>query len=165
MKLVAANGTAIYDGELSQLKARGIFRGVSEDMFGPRETTTRGMFLTVLARMAGHDTTPPDGEHWQQPALDWAAGTGISDGSAPDDAITRQELATILYRYMGQPACAGDLSAFADSDAISDWAQAAMQWAVGCGILRGDGSGTINPSACATRAEIAQIIMNFMTAE
>lgn len=143
--------------------ARGILRGTSADTFGSDEATTRAMFLTILARIAGQDTTPQHGEDWQQPALSWAVANNVSDGSAPTAAITREELATMLYRYMSEPTTDYDLNSFTDSSSISDWAMPAMRWAVETGILRGEGNGTLNPTATATRAEVAQVIMNFMT--
>ena len=143
--------------------ARGIFNGISETHFGPDSTATRGMLFTVLARMAGEDTTPDAGENWQQPGLDWAVANGISDGTFPDKSITREQLATMLYRWQGQPEGIGNLEDFADGNTVSDWAAEAMEWAVGEGIYRGNGSGILNPAGTATRAEIAQVIMNFLT--
>ena len=97
-----------------------------------------------------------------QPGLDWAVANGISDGTAPNAEITREQLATMLWRYSGAQAAEYDLAAFPDCDNISAWATDAIQWAVSEGIFRGDGAGLLNPKATASRAEIAQIIMNFM---
>ena len=141
----------------------GLLKGVSDDLFAPDNTATRGMICTVLARMAGEDTTPDAGEHWQQPGLHWAVANGISDGTMPEASITREQLATMLYRYAGSPEGEGDLASFADGDEVSLWALDAMEWAVDEEIFRGDGTGKLNPGGTATRAQIAQVIMNFMT--
>lgn len=139
----------------------GLLNGVSEERFDPTGTATRGMLFTVLARMEGQDTTPGDGEHWQQPGLDWAVENGISDGSAPDSAITREQLATMLYRFADSPAVQGSIDGFRDAQDVNSWAREAMCWAVSQGIFRGSGDGCLNPRGTATRAEIAQVIMNF----
>lgn len=143
--------------------ARGFLNGVTEKNFYPDGAATRGMMLTVLARFAKQDTTPDEGERYYQPAVDWAVAKGISDGANPDAAITRQQLATMLWRCVGEPESDGSLDAFSDSGRVSDYAVDAMKWAVEEGIFRGDGAGKLNPTGLATRAHIAQVMMNFMT--
>ena len=142
---------------------RGFLNGVTEENFYPNGTATRGMILTVLARFVGQDTTPAEGQRYYQPALDWAVAKGISDGRNPDGAISRQQLATMLWRCVGEPESEGSLDAFSDSDRVSAYAVDAMKWAVEEGIFRGDGAGKLNPTGLATRAHIAQVMMNFMT--
>ncbi len=87
---------------------------------------------------------------------------------APNEEITREQLAAILYRYAQfkglDVSAKGDLIGFADGAAVSGWAQEAMQWAVGAGLLNGNADGTLAPTAGATRAEVAMILMRFMQA-
>lgn len=142
--------------------SRGILYGVSVTSFDPDSTAARGMIYTVLARMAGESTTPEEGESWMQPGIDWAIAKGISDGTNPEAAITREQLATMLWRYEGQPEGEGALDKFSDGADVSVWAADAMQWAVGAGIFKGDGAGVLNPGGTATRAEIAQVIYNYL---
>lgn len=137
-----------------------IMNGVPGGKFDPAGTVTRGTLMTMLARYAGEDTTPAAGEAWYQPGMDWAVEAEISDGTAPERAITRQEVAALLYRYVGSPEAEADLSAFTDADSIADWAEDAMVWAVANGILQGSNN-ALNPAGTATRDVIAQIMMNF----
>jgi len=142
--------------------ANGIFNGVTDDLFNPDGTATRGMMLTILARLEGQDTTPDEGERYDQPGVNWAVANGISDGMNPDNPITRQQLAVMLYRYAGEPECDGSLNGFRDGSKVSAYAVDAMKWAVAEGIFRGNAEGILNPTGTATRAHIAQVMMNYM---
>ena len=152
------NDTENHWGEDSVdfVAARGIFNGTGNDGFTPDGTMTRGMLMTVLARMSGVDTT--GGDTWYQKGLEWAVANGISDGTNPDAEITREQLATMLYRYMGSPDTNGSLGSFTDGHEVSDWALTAKQWAVENGLMGGMGDGTIAPQADATRAQVAAMI-------
>ena len=143
--------------------ANKLLNGVTDERFNPDGTATRGMVLTVLARLDGQDTTPEAGERYYQPGVDWAVANGISDGSNPDNAITRQQLATMLWRYMGEPEGHGDLSEFKDGDKVSSYAKEALEWAVAGGVFQGNSAKMLNPTATATRAHIAQVMMNVLT--
>ena len=137
----------------------GLFVGTSETTFAPEMATTRGMIMTVLARMDGTDTagsTP-----WYQKGMEWAVAQGVSDGTNPEAVITREQLATMLYRYSGSPAVTGEAPAFPDAGEISDWAAEGMEWAVANGILNGKGDGSLDPQGTASRAEVAQMLYNF----
>ena len=138
---------------------KGLMSGTGASTFAPNETTTRAMLWTVLARLDGQDTA--GGSVWYEKGMSWAMTKGISDGSNPNGSITREQLASMLYRYVGSPAAAGDLSAFSDAASVSEYAQTAMQWAVSNGILSGKGNGILDPKGNATRAEVAQMLMNF----
>ena len=138
---------------------KGLMSGTSATTFAPNEATTRAMLWTVLARLDGQDTA--GGAVWYEKGMNWAMTKGISDGSNPNGSITREQLASMLYRYAGAPAAAGDLSAFSDAASVSEYAQTAMQWAVANGILSGKGNGVLDPKGNATRAEVAQMLMNF----
>ena len=166
-----------YD-EVKYVYEAGIMTGLSATKFGPNQTTTRGMIVTMLYRLEGspevegmsifRDVNP---NAYFADAIKWAAKNKIVEGYdgkfAPNDAITREQMATILYRYCkykGYDVSAkGDLSVFTDAAQISDYAKDAMAWAVGIGLYNGRGDGTIvAPQDNATRAEVAAILMRFM---
>ena len=141
--------------------AHELFAGTSDTTFTPDSPMTRAMLMTVLARFDGQDTT--GGAVWYEKAMEWARENGISDGSDPDGSITREQLATMLWRYAGSPA--GDGSAigrFTDSGKVSSYAVEAMNWAVGTGLIGGMGDGTLAPQGSATRAQVATILMRFV---
>lgn len=151
----------------------GLMVGTSDTAFDPEGTTTRGQIVTILWRLAGE----PDGDYdmdysdvpageWYAQAVAWASSEGIVlgyDGRFdPEGAITREQLAAILYRYVGSPAADESvLDAYEGSDEISDWAVDAMAWAVDTGLIQGDEMG-LNPTGSATRAEIATILTRFV---
>ena len=141
--------------------AEGLMQGISETAFAPEMTTTRGMLMTILARMDGVDTT--GGDSWYAKGMDWAVAQGVSDGTDPEGVITREQLAVMLYRYAGSPAVSGDALTFADADQISDWAADAVSWAVANGILSGKGNDILDAQGNATRAEVAQMLFRFST--
>jgi len=140
--------------------AREIFQGVAKDTFAPDLPMTRAMLFTVLARLEGEE--PADDESWYGAARDLAVAKGISDGTRPEAEITREQLATMLYRYFGKPQTAGDLSAFPDAAGVSPFAADAMKWAVEQGIIKGMGDGTLAPTANATRAQVSAILARFL---
>jgi hypothetical protein len=136
-----------------------LFKGVSDTEFAPTATMTRAMLITVLARAAGVDTS--GGEAWYSSAVDWAKGLNISDGAALNDSVTREQIATMLYRFAGQPSVIG-ASDSADASDISSWARSAMLWAQQQGIITGYGDGTVKPGSTATRAEVATMIQRWL---
>ena len=113
-------------------------------------------------------TDVADGQ-WYTEAIRWAASkgivTGYDDGTAfgPTDVITREQLATMLYRYANRSAASGDpLASFPDGAETSAWAKEGMSWAVSVGLLSGDGEGDLNPTDTASRAELATILMRYV---
>ena len=136
--------------------SRELFKGKTEDTFAPEEPTTRAQVMTVLARLDGADTS---GSALQK-GMEWAVENGVSDGSKPNGTITRQQLATMLYRYAGSPAVEGSLS-FPDADGVADYAEAAMLWAVQTGIINGKTDGTLDPAGLATRAQVATMMARY----
>lgn len=152
--------------------------GTSESTFAPLMTTNRAMIVTILWRLAGSpevDYTMNFGDvendEWYAEAVCWAASEGIVTGYsdtvfAPNDTVTREQLATILYRYAEsqeyEVSAKGDLTAFTDGEETSSWAVEAMEWAVGAKLLSGKGGSALDPTGTATRAEVAQILMRFM---
>ena len=141
--------------------AHELFSGTSDTTFTPDSPMTRAMLMTVLARFDGQDTT--GGAVWYEKAMAWARENGISDGSNPNGSITREQLATMLWRYAGSPAGNGSaIGRFTDSGKVSSYAVEAMNWAVGTGLIGGMGDGTLAPQGSATRAQVATILMRFV---
>ena len=158
----------------------GLMNGTSATTFSPEGTTSRGMIVTILWRMAGS----PDMEDkiWGYPFADvdatayygtavyWARLNGIAGGYddatfGPNDPITREQMAAILYRYAqykGYDVSAkADLNKFTDADEISNYALEALQWANAEGLIKGKGDGVLDPKGQATRAEAAAILTRF----
>ena len=149
----------------------GWFSGVSGKRFAPEQGLSRAMLVTVLWRMegeprhgiSGFTDVLPGG--WYEKAVAWAAFSGIVSGTAegvfsPDAAITREQLAVILWRYAGSPQPSGSLSGFADAGEVSAYAAEAMAWAVEQGIVTGS-NGRLLPKSGATRAQTALMLQRF----
>ena len=147
--------------DVNFVAARDLFQGVGENRFGVSEPMTRGMVNTVLARLAGVDTTPSQGQAWYEVGTDWAKKNGISDGTNPTAPVTREQLATLLYRYAGSPSVSGTLHA-ADAASVSDYAEDALLWANQNGIVNGVGSNTIAPKDNAQRAQVAAMLARYL---
>lgn len=155
----------------------GIMNGTAADTFSPNAPATRAMLVTVLYRLAGspdadaaHGFTDLVRGAWYEDAVAWAAENGIVDGVgtnrfAPNVGITREQLAVILYRYAQHcgldVSASEDLSDYADAQSVSPWARNAMTWAVSAGLISGRSASALAPQSGATRAEIAQLLMNF----
>lgn len=137
-----------------------LFSGTSATTFTPDSAMTRAMLMTVLARFDGEDTT--GGSVWYEKSMTWAKENGISDGSNPNGNITREQLATMLWRYAGSPAGDGDLSSFKDSARVNSYAVEALRWAVGEGLISGTDTGMLAPQSNATRAQVATILKRFV---
>lgn len=149
-----------FKGAVDYVSANGIMNGVGGEVFGHDRMTTRATIWTMLARLSGKDTT--GGTTWFEKGREWAMESGISDGTDPNGEITREQLAVMLYRYAGSPDAGYDISGYSDHKDVSDWALEGQKWAVGNGIVSGKGDGTLSPQSLATRAEVAQMFMNFM---
>lgn len=147
--------------DVNFVAARDLFQGVGGNRFGVSEPMTRGMVNTVLARLAGVDTTPSQGQAWYEVGTDWAKKNGISDGTNPTAPVTREQLATLLYRYAGSPSVSGTLHA-ADAASVSDYAEDALLWANQNGIVNGVGSNTIAPKDNAQRAQVAAMLARYL---
>lgn len=142
------------------VSARELFAGTSKTTFSPESPMTRAMLMTVLARFDGVETA--GGATWYDKSVEWAVEQGISDGSNPNNKITREQMVTMLWRYCGSPETNGVLPNYTDMDEISSYAQTAMNWAVRNGILSGFGDGRLGPKNQATRAQVAQILKNLI---
>lgn len=155
------------------VSARGIFNGTGGSAFSPDNTMTRGMLAVVLHNLENSPAHTFDGafadvgESWYTDAVHWAAEQGIVTGYGdgrygPNDAITREQLAVILWRYAGSPAAESEELPFADADQVSGYAVEALCWARENGIVNGDGNGRLMPKGLTTRAQAAQMLMNFI---
>ena len=146
--------------------SRELFNGTSETAFTPDGNMTRAMIVTVLARYEGVDTST--GNTWYDAGRDWAMAAGISDGTNMDGTLTREQLATILYRYAqskGYDVSIGEetnILSYLDALDISEYAIPAMQWACGTGIMEG-ADGRLSPQDEATRVQVATMLMRFIT--
>lgn len=139
----------------------GMMSGIEADVFSPDGSMTRAMFWTVLARIDGADTS--GGLEWYSAAQKWAISEGVSDGTEPNALITREQLATMLWRYAGEPEGNSTLDGFTDSGSVSYWAYDALVWAVENGIVTGMGDGILAPQGNATRAQAATMFMRYMS--
>ncbi len=165
---------AWYEAGVRYAVEAGLMRGTSETTFEPDGTLTRAMLVTVLYRLAGEPdvktahrfTDVPDG-CWYSDAVAWAAETGLTNGVsetrfAPDEAVTREQMVTFLWRYAGQPDSKQSLEGFPDAQKVSGYARTALAWAVEHGVIGGNRVGSVNyldPTEGATRAQIATIFM------
>lgn len=151
-----------YFDAVQYVLEKGLMNGTSDWTFAPNDATTRGMIVTILARVEGVNT---NGNPWYAAGQKWAMDNGISDGTNMPGVITREQLATILYRYAKQKGYdvskTAALTGFSDADKVSGYAFDAMQWAVAEGLLQGS-NGKLDPQGSATRAQVATILMRFM---
>ncbi len=147
--------------QVNFVAARELFQGVGDNQFGVGRPMTRGMVNTVLARLAGVDTTPAIGQSWYDKGIAWARENGVSDGTNPNGSVTREQLAAMLYRYAGSPTVSGTLP-FTDTHEANLYAQDALLWAVQNGILNGYGDGRVGPKANAERAQVAAMMARFI---
>ncbi len=171
---------AWYYNAVTFVTDRGYFNGVSEMLFAPYIDMNRAMFVTVLGRMANVDTSKYMGLAFSDleagmyyvPYVKWANENGIVLGRSdtifdPEASITREEMAAIMYRYCAYigmdmtPKNTMFMERYTDRNEISDWAVTYVEWAVGCGLMRGMTDHTIDPLEHASRAQVAQVIMNF----
>ncbi len=166
-----------YYEAVSFVSQYGVMSGTSDTSFEPDKNMSRAMLVTVLYRLAGEPavngtnnfTDVQDGQ-WYTDAVKWASANGIVSGYGgglfgTNDSVTREQLATILYNYAKNKGCdmtkTADLKTFADASKVSSWAETALSWANGTGLIKGETSTTILPSGNATRAQAATILMRF----
>lgn len=171
--------SAWYYEAVKYVYSNHLMQGTAETTFSPDEEMSRAMIATVLYRLENTPVSTGNAffsdvetNEWYTDAIRWAAQNNVITGYGnnrfgPMDSVTREQLAVILYNYTVSKGisaeAAGDLSAFSDAKATSDWAEEAMSWAVGVGLLSGKGNATLDPTGTATRAEVAQMLMNYLT--
>ena len=156
------------------VQERGLMNGYSDGRFGPNDTLSRAQLVQILFNKEGRpgvdyllDFSDVAGEAWYTEAVRWAASQGIVGGYGngtfgPNDPITREQLAVMLWRYSGSPAATNKELHFNDEAEISGFALEALRWAVENGILNGYGDGRLGPQGQATRAQVAQMLKNFI---
>lgn len=172
------SGSDWFYNDVRYVYEKGIMDGTGIDRFSPNAPLTRAMIVTILYRMAGSpsvsgssDFTDVAAGKWFAKAVAWAAANGIVNGYGsglfgPNDPVTREQLAAILYRYavyggMTAVTLEENLGSFADTAQLSAYAIQAMNWAVGQGLINGSGSNLV-PKAQATRAQVAAIIHRYL---
>ncbi|MGI6205266.1 MAG: InlB B-repeat-containing protein, partial [Anaerovoracaceae bacterium] len=168
-------GDWFYDS-VQYVYDNGMMKGTSDDTFSPNDTTTRGMIVTVLHRLegspsaSGEDFKDVESGQWYADAVSWASSNkivyGYGDGLfGPNDPITREQMAAILYRYSQNNkydvTADGDVASFKDGDKVDAYALTPMKWAIGSGLISGMGDNTLDPLGYATRAQIAAVLMRY----
>jgi len=169
---------AWYASAVRTVAGDGFMEGTADDRFAPGAAATRAMAVTVLWRMAGSpavaDRAPfsdVPADAWYAPAVRWAWASGLTDGCgggrfAPGAAATREELAAFFRRdarRLGRDsAVSGSLNGFSDANRVAPWALSDVAWAVGAGLLRGTGDGTLAPAQTADRAQLAALTARFL---
>ena len=171
------DSSAWYADAVSYVAENGIMNGAGNGTFAPDTVMSRAMLVQVLYNLEGKpeaaDCTFTDvaADAWYADAVAWAADagivTGVSDTTfAPDQMMTREQIATILYRYAAYKnydvTASNDLSSYTDAGQIGSYAVEAMQWTNGAGLITGSTATTLNPLGSATRAEVATILMRFL---
>ena len=162
-----------YHDAVDYVLQKKLMDGYGNGMFGPDNILTRAQFAQILYNMEGQPAVKGNNifsdisaDAWCFPSVTWAAGQGIAGGYSnglfgPDDSITREQLAVMLWRYAGKPAPAAKMLDFTDADKISDYALDAFCWAVEQRIISGGNNGLLSPQGLATRAQAAQMLKNF----
>ena len=148
-----------YRGSVEFVYFRGLMDGTSSVTFEPDARMTRAMVWAILARMDGQRIS---GVNWQSAARAWAMNEGVSDGTDPNGLVTREQFATMLWRFAGSPSSSRSLAGFSDAGSVSDWAETAMRWAVEEGIVNGVSPTTLVPQGSATRAQAAAMLTRFV---
>lgn len=177
--------TAWYHDGVHYCIEKGLMHGISADKFLPDGSTTRAQLVTILWRLEGSPAPVSTADFsdvadgaWYAGAVRWAADSGVVKGYdngcfGPNDAVTREQMAAILYRYAqhkGYDVSAGkdtNILSFNDAFAVSEYAIPAMQWACGSGMVHGiarDGGMLLAPRDTTTRAQAATLIMRFQSA-
>ena len=167
--------SAWYADVVKNVYEKGIMAGTSATTFEPNSTVTRGMIAQILYANAGKPAVSSENPFsdvkkgdWYYDAVLWAnsnkIAVGFEDGTfKPNAAVTREQLAVILKADKGIAAIErADLNKFSDASAVSAWAKDGVSWAVGAGLIAGRGNNKLAPNATATRAEVAQIMTNYM---
>ena len=163
---------------IAQCKQYNLLQGIGNGKFGLGQKMTRAAYAAALCRLMGWKTVTPekgsytdnqDAKKWYYSAIETASAHDVFSGHSttcrPNDPITREEMAVIMYRYAGYKgydvSASGDLSAFTDGSETSSWAVDAMEWSTGAGFINGMGNNVLSPEGTTTRAQSAAILMRF----
>lgn len=172
---------AWYENAVQAASAEGLMQGFGNGCFGPQERLTRAQAVQILYAFSWYKDplVPPEEINeiigkfedvmeapWYYDALQWAIASRVVNGYSeryfgPDKPVTREQLAVMLYRYIGKPKAEGNLGAFRDRGKASTYALDALNWAVGEKLLQGNGDGTLDPRGYVTRVQAAQIFTRF----
>ena len=171
-----AQGAWYYDA-VAYAYENGLMAGMGNDLFVPNGTTTRAQLVTILHRLEGTPALPDTAldypfsdvaaDSWYGTAVYWARANGIVNGVsdtafAPNQALTREQMAAILHRYaqykQADLSASADLSGYTDAGQIANYAQTAMAWTNGTGLITGTSATTLSPKGTATRAQVATIL-------
>ena len=167
-----------FYGAVKFVYENGLMDGVGNNLFAPNATLNRAMAVTILYRLEGSPAVTTDAGFndvaagtWYTDAVNWAAANNIVNGVEgnnfdPTGSLTREQMATVLYRYAqykgADVSASGDLSGFVDSANVSSWAADAVKWAVGSGLVNGVEGNALAPQGTSTRAQAATILMRFV---
>ena len=167
-----------FYGAVKFVYENGLMDGVGNNLFAPNATLNRAMAVTILYRLEGSPAVTTDAGFndvaagtWYTDAVNWAAANNIVNGVEgnnfdPTGSLTREQMATILYRYAqykgADVSASGDLSGFVDSANVSSWATDAVKWAVGSGLINGVEGNALAPQGTSTRAQAATVLMRFV---
>lgn len=163
---------AWYHPATAYVQLKGFMNGVGDNAFRPQGTMTRGMLAAVLHRMAGSPFSDGPLEFddilagtWFADSVVWCAEKGIITGVdpthfSPNDPVTREQVALMLWRLAGWPAT-DQMAIFWDGARINEWSRLGVDWAVQAGVVNGKADGSFDPQGYATRAEVAQMLMKF----
>ena len=175
------NKDAWYAPAVEYVRERDWMNGVGNNQFAPQAALDRATFAQILYNLAGQPELPDDFGHflefgdvdpgkWYKTPTYWAYWKGLASGTgdgkfSPSQAVTREQMAAILYRYAQYKGydvtASGDLSGYTDAGAIRPYAEAAMAWANGAGLITGVSDTTLQPRGNSTRAQVATILMRF----
>lgn len=171
-----AEGAWYYDA-VRFVSENGWMGGCGDGRFGVDDPLSRAQLVQILFNVEGRPAADPivvfsdvDGGAWYAGAVGWAVRQGVAGGYGnglfgPDDPVTREQLAAILWRYAGSPAAGSESLPFVDADETGSFAREAMAWAAEKGVVGGCGGGRLEPRGHATRGQAAQMIKNFVESQ
>ena len=170
------SGDAWYADAVDYAKENGLMNGTSENTFSPNGAMSRAMIVMILYHLAGDPDTEPTStffdvptDEWYSIPVTWAEANDVISGYpngmfAPNDPVTREQAATILWNYQGRPS-AETAQTFADQEMISGYAADAVAWARGEGIINGKPENIFDPSGTITRAEMATMLYRWLSSD
>ncbi|MDR2665168.1 MAG: S-layer homology domain-containing protein [Oscillospiraceae bacterium] len=156
---------AWYSGAADFVTTRGLMAGTGDNKFSPDAQMTRGMLITVLARIQGVDVS--GGCTWYGRAAQWGMERGITDGTDMEGGVTREQFAAMMYRFAWMQgkntSKTAGIVAYPDIGDVSKWAREAVEWAIAGGLMQGRTAAALAPHAIATRAEAAAMLQRYLS--